>query len=73
MDRTRDILGERMDVDLEPSDFEQPQEKAPTMTDSELRSRLREAGAALGLADLDPPARLRHLYTIDQAIRKISR
>ena len=73
MDRTRDILGERMDVNLEPSDFDQPAEKTPTMTDSELRSRLREAGAALALADLDPPARLRHLYTIDQALRRLQK
>lgn len=73
MTRVSELLGERMDLALEPPELDGPDEpQEPQMSDFELIARLREAGAVIANeVDLQPPTRLRHLHTIDQVIRRL--
>lgn len=67
------LMEERTYVLDDPLD--QPDEpKAPEMSTEDLIAALRNVQAAIASGDdLQPPARIRHLHTIDQAIAKLRR
>lgn len=69
--RVDEVLAERMDLSLDPSDREQPV-TIPLPSDAELIDRLNAVGSAIASGDdLQPPTRIRHLHTIDQVIRRL--
>lgn len=68
-----DQLYKLLRLGVDETDHEPAPEQTPPVSDPELISRLHEAASAIAAADAPPPAKLRHLATIDLAIARLRR